>query len=204
MIVPQFWAEGRLRERHRGRQVTVRRWGWSDQSPEEAQAHADARTREALDRIRNGEALPRREGRVAYNGADGVPIREEILSRHGETLVTRNAYGAHCLNSPDVLFAEVLPGLKQIVRAAEQRNVRWRRRPTAGDRNNVLIFESQRRTAAPPSLADIGAASAFALVDLAAHGRWDAAAVGGWVHRCRRLARSLRAAIAPLLEHFAL
>lgn len=107
MIVPQFWAEGRLRERHRARQVTVRRWGWSDKSLEEAQVHADARTREALDRIRNGETLPRREGRVAYNGADGVPIREEILSRHGETLVTRNAYGAHCLNSPDVLFADI-------------------------------------------------------------------------------------------------
>jgi len=107
MIVPRFWAEGRLREKLGKRQITVRRWGWSDQSQEQAQVHAEARTREALDRILSGEKLLRREGRVAYNGAEGVPIREEILAQHGETIITRNSYGAHCLNSPDVLFADI-------------------------------------------------------------------------------------------------
>jgi hypothetical protein len=107
MIVPRFWAEGRLREKLGKRQITVRRWGWSDQSQEQAQGHAEARTREALDRILSGEKLPSREGRVAYNGAEGVPIREEILAQHGETIITRNSYGAHCLNSPDVLFADI-------------------------------------------------------------------------------------------------
>src|SRR5579863_2856835 len=107
MIVPQFWAERRLRERTKTGQITVLRWGWSDDSPEKAQAHADQRTRDAMDRILAGEKLLRRENRVAYNGADGVPIREEILSRHGQTIITRNSYGAHCLNTPDVLFADV-------------------------------------------------------------------------------------------------
>jgi hypothetical protein len=107
MIVPRFWAEGRLREKLGKRQITVRRWGWSDQSQEQAQVHAEARTREALDRILSGEKLASREGRVAYNGAEGVPIREEILGQHGETIITRNSYGAHCLNSPDVLFADI-------------------------------------------------------------------------------------------------
>ena len=107
MIVPRFWAEGRLQEKSKKRQITVRRLGWSDESQAKAQVHADGRTREAFDRIRNGEKLARREGRVAYNGADGVPIREEILSRHGDTIITRNSYGARCLNSPDVLFADV-------------------------------------------------------------------------------------------------
>lgn len=36
-----------------------------------------------------------------------MPIREEILSTHGDTVITRNAYGAHCLNTPEVLFADV-------------------------------------------------------------------------------------------------
>jgi len=107
MIVPQYWAEARIRERVKGRQVTVRRWGWSDESADLAQAHADARAKDALQRILGGEDLPRRETRVAYNGADGVPIREEIVSRHGDTVVTRNGYGALCLNTPDVLFADV-------------------------------------------------------------------------------------------------
>src|SRR5450432_2742742 len=107
MIVPQFWAEGRVQDRQRGKQVTVRRFGWSDSSQEEAQASADARAQDALQRLLAGEVLPRREPKTAYNGADGVPIREEILSRHGETIVTRNSYGARCLNTPNVFFADI-------------------------------------------------------------------------------------------------
>jgi hypothetical protein len=58
-------------------------------------------------RIRAGEKLPRREPKRAYNGAEGVPIREEIISEHGPNVITRNLYGALCLNTPDVLFADI-------------------------------------------------------------------------------------------------
>ena len=107
MIVPQFWAEGRVQDRRRGKQVTVRRFGWSDSGQEEAQASADGRAQDALRRLLAGEVLPRREPKIPYNGAQGVPIREEIVSRHGETIVTRNSYGARCLNTPNVFFADV-------------------------------------------------------------------------------------------------
>lgn len=107
MIVPEFWAEGRLQHKEPGRQVTVRRFGWSDTSEEEAQAMADARTQEALALILSGDKLARREPKVPYNGADGIPIREEVIARHGETVITRNLYGALCLNTPDVLFVDV-------------------------------------------------------------------------------------------------
>lgn len=107
MIVPTYWAEGRVQQQVAGKQVTVRRFGWSDQSPIAAQAHADQRTREAFERIASGETLSRRERKRAYNGADGVPIREEIIGRHGDTVITRNGYGARCLNTPDVLFVDV-------------------------------------------------------------------------------------------------
>ncbi len=107
MIVPQYWAEARKQYRADGRQITVRRFGWSDDS--EAQAHAMAETRaiEALRRLVAGEQLPRREPKVPYNGAHGVPIREQIVERHDDVVITRNAYGARCLNTPDVLFADV-------------------------------------------------------------------------------------------------
>ena len=36
MIVPQFWAEARLQHRAHRKQVTVRRFGWSDLSQEDA------------------------------------------------------------------------------------------------------------------------------------------------------------------------
>lgn len=107
MIVPQYWAEARLQHRNKNRHVTVRRFGWSDASQAEAQLHADSRCREALDRILAGDPLPRRDPKVPYNGADGLPIREEIVSRHGTSIITRNAYGARCLNSPHVLFADI-------------------------------------------------------------------------------------------------
>jgi hypothetical protein len=107
MIVPSFWAEGRVAERTGGKQVTVRRFGWSDESQAAAQAHADLRVREAFDRVQRGEQLPRFEYKRAYNGAEGVPIREEILERHGDVIITRNGYGARCLNTPNVLFADL-------------------------------------------------------------------------------------------------
>jgi hypothetical protein len=107
MIVPQFWAEGRAHADRDGRSVTVRRFGWSDASLADAQANADARAAEALDRLLAGERLPRREPKVPYNGADGLPIREEVVARHGDTVITRNSYGALCLNTPNALFADV-------------------------------------------------------------------------------------------------
>ena len=37
-------------------------------------------------------------------GGIGLPIREEVLARNGDDVITRNSYGARCLNEPDVLF----------------------------------------------------------------------------------------------------
>lgn len=107
MIVPDYWAEAKRRHRSHRKQTTVLRYGWSVDSLEDAQRMADQRADEALRRILSGEKLQRREPRLAYNGAEGTPIREEVLERYGRHVVTRNAYGAHCLNTPDGLFADV-------------------------------------------------------------------------------------------------
>lgn len=107
MIIPDHWAEAHSRHQAKGKSITVRRFGWSNDCAADAQAMAQARADEALQRIRAGEALYRREPKVAYNGAEGVPIREEVLSRHGDTVISRNSYGAHCLNTPHVLFADI-------------------------------------------------------------------------------------------------
>jgi hypothetical protein len=107
MIVPDFWAEARKQYKAGGKQVTVRRFGWSTTSELDAMANAQARADEALSRLVAGEKIDKREPKVPYNGAFGVPIREEVLARHGEQVITRNAYGAHCLNSPNALFADI-------------------------------------------------------------------------------------------------
>ena len=107
MLVPAFWAVARLQQWHGKRQITVHRWGWSDSSEADAQTMADARAAQAMADLQAGHTVARRERKQAYNGAQGLPIREEVLARHGSTVITRNAYGAHCLNTPDVVFADV-------------------------------------------------------------------------------------------------
>ena len=115
MIVPRYWSEASHLERLAGRrQVTVRRFGWSSESQEAADAHARQRIEEAVDELRRGgeaglRSFTRRERRVAYNGADGLPIREEIVEEreHAGVVVTRNSYGALCLNTPRAMFVDV-------------------------------------------------------------------------------------------------
>lgn len=107
MIVPEYWAEATRQHRQADKQRTVRRFGWSETSQSEADAMAESRADEALRRWLAGDSVVSREPRVAYNGAAGVPIREEVLSRQGTMVVTRNAYGAHCLNTPHALFADI-------------------------------------------------------------------------------------------------
>ena len=62
---------------------------------------------DALQAILAGAKAKRREPKVAYGGADGLPIREEVLARHGDDVITRNAYGARCLNTPRLLMADI-------------------------------------------------------------------------------------------------
>lgn len=107
MLIPRYWAEARIQRRVEDRQVTVRRFGWSNLTQADAQSTAETRAEQALTRILDGEDLPRRELKRAYNGGEGVPIREEIIRDYGLAVTTRNNYGAVCLNTPNVLFVDI-------------------------------------------------------------------------------------------------
>ncbi len=107
MIVPEFWAEAKERVVISGKSRTLKRFGWSDVGEDEAHAHAKKRVQEAADRLRSGQQVRTVDHKVPYNGAEGLPIREEIVSRHGDAVITRNSYGALCLNTPDTVFADV-------------------------------------------------------------------------------------------------
>jgi len=73
------------------RQITARRFGWSDSSQKDAQRRAEERVQEAFEKLARGEKLTHRENKVRNNGADGVPIREEIVDRLDDIVVTRNS-----------------------------------------------------------------------------------------------------------------
>lgn len=107
MIVPEYWSEAKEQIRVNGRRRTIKRFGWSDISESDAHQNAKERVREAARRARAGESVRSADHKVVYGGAEGLPIREEIVERHGESIITRNAYGALCLNTPDVLFTDI-------------------------------------------------------------------------------------------------
>ena len=115
MHIPRYWAQARLRHgtglRHG---ATVQRWGWSGDSQAAAEEHARQRAQAALDDLiaapqqRHLASSFRRMEHLGDYGLHGeTPIREEILAQQGDTVMTRNSYGAHCLNTPNVAIADV-------------------------------------------------------------------------------------------------
>lgn len=134
MWVAKYWAEARLEHqvsarKQKNNRMVIRRLGWSNESQEAAQALADERAQQALNSVLSGVAQwdsidhieVRGEG---YNGADGLPIREEVVELHGDSAITRNSYGALCLNTPDVMFIDVDEGLKPF-NFSNWRLIRW-------------------------------------------------------------------------------
>lgn len=108
MLIPKYWAAARLRvTRADGTSRLVSRYGWSQESVGAARIHALVRAEETERALLDGECLERvRDRREDY--VEGVsPIREEILATGAYGVITRNAYGAECLNTPDVFFADV-------------------------------------------------------------------------------------------------
>ena len=107
MIVPRYWSEAKKTTRIARRQITLRRAGWSDNSEEEARQHAEQRLSAALEALSNTGSVRKKDRKVAYNGAEGLPIREEVISKDDDLVISRNSYGALCLNTPDVFFADI-------------------------------------------------------------------------------------------------
>lgn len=109
MHIPHYWAQVRLRHQSGIRHgASVQRWGWSDSSQIEAETHARQRAQQALDAVlHSGVVFERMEWRSEYGLGGATPIREEVLERRGETVMTRNSYGAHCLNTEQVAIADV-------------------------------------------------------------------------------------------------
>ena len=115
MHIPRFWAQARLRHKTGLRHgASVQRWGWSDDNQAAAEQHARERAQAALDALL--VAPPQRQLPPGFRRLEGIreyglngetPIREEVLEQRGPVVMTRNSYGAHCLNTPDVAIADV-------------------------------------------------------------------------------------------------
>ncbi len=117
MQIPKYWGNARIRIHHNGKQFTVKKYGWSDESQIIAEQHAQQRAEETVKKIKAGKEFSKTDRKLAYGGGDGLPIREEIIETHENFIITRNVYGSLCLNTPDVLFADIdfysAPSFKQ-------------------------------------------------------------------------------------------
>jgi hypothetical protein len=107
MIVPRCWSEAKETLKRDKRQFTIKRFGWSDIDEASAKQHAEQRVSDVISELKKGNKVRRIDHKVPYNGAEGLPIREEIIEEHGDIVITRNSYGALCLNTPNVLFADI-------------------------------------------------------------------------------------------------
>ncbi|OUS03877.1 hypothetical protein A9Q81_06420 [Gammaproteobacteria bacterium 42_54_T18] len=107
MIVPKYWSESKTKKIANGQQFTIKRFGWSDENELDAKKHADSRLSEAVKTLEKEGDVRRIDHKTSYNGAEGIPIREEVISTHQDVVISRNSYGALCLNTPDVLFADI-------------------------------------------------------------------------------------------------
>lgn len=115
MQIPQYWAQVRLRHETGIRHgATVLRWGWSDISQADAQSHAQQRAQQALEDVLKAPQTHHLDSdfeRMEWTGEYGLygstPIREEVLERQNGTVMTRNNYGAHCLNTAQVAIADM-------------------------------------------------------------------------------------------------
>ncbi|MBT7442367.1 MAG: hypothetical protein HN790_00155 [Methylococcales bacterium] len=107
MIVPQYWAQAKEKIKVNGRRATIKRFGWSDDSEAAALLHAEGRVAEVVKEALEGKSFRSIDHKIAYGGAESLPIREEIIDRFDDVIITRNGYGALCLNTPDVVFADV-------------------------------------------------------------------------------------------------
>ena len=103
MQIPQYWAQKRMRHQSGIRHgISVQRWGWSDLSESDAEIHAEQRAQQALEAVLNGQQelhFERMEWQSEYGLGGSTPIREEILERRGQAVLTRNSYARHCLNT---------------------------------------------------------------------------------------------------------
>ena len=108
MIIPNFWAEATVQGvNRRNRRVNIQRWGWSNISVADATSHAQQRALTASEDLQRGQTISYRERKHAYDAGTGSPIREEVVQRFEPTVITRNSYGALCLNTPNVMFVDI-------------------------------------------------------------------------------------------------
>lgn len=99
-----FWARGSAKVESKPRPWTIRVYGGSNDSIEDARNQANERAQRA--------AMAIVEGRFGHYEYDTRPLREEIVQKVEDAnglaaIITRNSYGSLVLNTSRVMFVDV-------------------------------------------------------------------------------------------------
>lgn len=107
MKIPKYWAKRAQVVKHSsGDAYALVSWKWSDESIQDAQAQADARLRELVNKVMSGATLS------SYEYGER-PLREQIVqdvrdaAGRENAVVSRNRYGALVLNTANALFIDM-------------------------------------------------------------------------------------------------
>lgn len=105
MIIPKFWSKKKLIITVNKKNYTVTRYGWSEFDQAEADHMANERAESALKELVSGKPTNKKEN-LFYHGIIRY-AKEEVHSVIGENVITRNGYGALCLNTPNIFIADI-------------------------------------------------------------------------------------------------
>lgn len=115
MFFPLFWAEKKSDiKNRRGKISKISRYGWSDTSKSDAEQMASERLAMAITAYNEKkEGLSDGVGRMYDAGANGdspipeIVVKKTKLPSGQEYVISRNRYGAECLNVKDVVILDV-------------------------------------------------------------------------------------------------
>ena len=146
MRIPKFWA--------RAKSGQFEAPGWSFTSLDEAKKVAVERAK-LLEEVLSGSKSP--EGRYLYGDR---PVREPVIQTIGdpakpEALITRNSYGALCLNTEDVAFVDVDNGDLNRIKAAQAKQPSWALRVYRTKAGMRVVAMHRRLSPASPEAAEL-------------------------------------------------
>ncbi|OUT57741.1 MAG: hypothetical protein CBB71_14900 [Rhodopirellula sp. TMED11] len=110
MHFPKFWALATAHsDSATGERVTVKAYGWSDLSKDEAQQRAQQRATQAAKRRSDQSDVSERS---QYDEYAATPLREPAVERvfaegNEVAVISRNRYGALVLNCPSTMFVDI-------------------------------------------------------------------------------------------------
>lgn len=107
MKFPRHWAKGSVEvPGATGAKHRFTAWGWSDDSPREAERVGRERAARAGQAVLRGDPV----NRYLYGDR---PVREEVIEEIADAegvatmVITRNAYGCHVLNCSQAMFVDI-------------------------------------------------------------------------------------------------